>query len=118
MPATSLKKELYQLMAQSMAIQSLDVGKRIEMQDRMLGLPESEMLKIIGILKNEKKEMGELHKRAQKEQKETKKLVGMAQSLRDAGRRLDKSFLVARETIDRDESSQVTSNLLDEIDRL
>ena len=105
-------------MAQSMAIQSLDAGKRIEMQDRMLGLPETEMLKIVDILKNEKKEMAELHRRAQREQKETKKLTGMAQSLRDAGKRLDKAFLIARETIDRNESSQVTRNLLDEIDRL
>lgn len=105
-------------MAQSMAIQSLDVGKRIEMQDRMLSLPESEMLKIIDILKNEKKEMAELHRRARQEQKEARKLSGMCQSLRDAGKRLDKAFLIARETIDRDQSSQVTRDLLDEIDRI
>jgi hypothetical protein len=118
MPTDKLKKELYQLMAQSMAIQSLDVGKRIEMQDKMLSLPVNEMSKIIGILKNEKREMAELHKRAQKEQKETRKLTGMAQSLRDAGKRLDKAFLVAQENIDRNESSRTTENLLDEIDRL
>ena len=118
MPKDKLKKELYQLMAQSMAIQSMDVEKRIEMQDRMLNLPESEMIKIMDILRNEKKEMAELHRRAQMEQKEAKKLTGMAQSLRDAGKRLDKAFLIARETRERDESSQVTRNLLDEIDRL
>jgi hypothetical protein len=117
MPKTALKKELYQLMAQSMAIQSLDNERRFEMQDRMLELPQSEMAKIIDILKNEVKEMAELHK-TQREQKETKKLVGMAQSLRDAGKRLDKSFLIARESVDRNESSKATDNLLDEIDRL
>jgi len=118
MPKNKLKKELYQLMAQSMAIQSLDAEKKFEMQDKMLGLPESEMIKIVDILKNEVKEMADLHKRTQREQKETKKLVGMAQSLRDAGKRLDKSFLVARESVDRNESSKATDNLLDEIDRL
>lgn len=118
MPQDKLKKELYQLMAQSMAIQSLDSEKRFEMQDKMLGLPESEMLNIMDILKNEKKEMAELHKRSVKEQKEAKKLTGMAQSLRDAGKNLDKAFLVARESAERDQSSQVERNLLDEIDRL
>jgi len=118
MPKTKLKKHLYQLMAQSMAIQSLKAEERLEMQDKILGLPEGEMVKMVGILENEQLELAELHKRSLREMKEAKKLTSMAQSLRDAGRRFDKAFLTARESEEREESSETTRTLLDEIERL
>ncbi len=118
MPKNNLRKQLYQLMTQSMAIQSLEAEEKLEMQDKMLGLPENEMQEMIRILRSEQNDMAELHKRAVKEQKEAKKMVSMAQSLRDAGRRLDKAFLIARESEDRDQSSQATHKLLKEIDLL
>lgn len=105
-------------MANSMAIQSLDAEKKIEMQDRLLNLPETEMKGMIGILRKEQTEMEILHKRAIREQKAVKKVYGMAQSLRDAGRRLDKAFLISRESHERDESSQASNKLLDEIEHL
>ncbi len=52
------------------------------------------------------------------EGKELKKLDGMADSLRDAGKQLNKVFLTARETEDGEESSRLTSSLRDRIDRL
>jgi len=118
MPQTKYKKEIYQLMAQSMAIQSLDAEKKFEMQDRLLSLPEMEMKNMITILRMEQSELETLHKKAIMEQKAAKKVYGMAQSLRDAGRRLDKAFLVARESNERDESSQASNKLLDEIEHL
>lgn len=105
-------------MAKSMAIQSLDADKRIEMQDKLLDLPENEMKRMIGILEKEQTELEVLHKKAVKEQKLAHKVYGMAQSLRDAGRRLDKAFLISRESRERDESAQASDKLLDEIEEL
>ena len=105
-------------MAKSMAIQSLEAEKKIEMQDRLLNLPEKEMKGMIEILQKEQSELESLHQRAVREQKAAKKVYGMAQSLRDAGRRLDKAFLISRESNERDEASKATNKMLDEIEHL
>lgn len=112
------RKILYQLMANSMAIQSLDPEKKIEMQDRLLSLPDYAMKNMISILQKEQADLEVLHKRAVQEQKEAKKIYGMAQSLRDAGRRLDKAFLISMESNERNEASQASNKLLDEIEHL
>lgn len=118
MPKDKLKKELYQLMAKSMAIQSLDAEKKIEMQDKLLSLPENEMKNMIRILEKEQTELEILHKKSLKENKLAKKVYGMAQSLRDAGRRLDKAFLISLESRERDEAARATDKMLDEIEHL
>ena len=101
-----------------MAIQSLDSEKKMEMQDKLLNLPEEEMKNMIGILRKEQKDLEALHKKATMEKKIARKVYSMAESLRDAGRRLDKAFLIARESKERDEASQATNKLLDEIEHL
>ncbi len=105
-------------MAQSMSVQSLSMEKRIEFQDKMLGLGPAEMRKVIQILKNESKELAELKKRSSRDEKEIKKMAAMAQSLKSSGRTLDKVFLNAQESSDREQSSKITESLLDKIGEL
>lgn len=118
MASDGLKKELYQLMGQSLAIQSLSMEKRLEMQEKMLDLPDEQMISVINILKNELRDMAELHRQSLHEQKEVKKIAVLTDGLRDAGKDLDKAFLTAREGEEREESTRITSGLLDEIDRI
>ena len=110
------KKELYQLMISSISLQSMDSKERLMMQDKILNLDEPQMQQMILILRNEQSEMKELHRRSKMEQKESKKLDGMVDSLRDAGHILDKAFLSAREADERNESSKISSDLLKQID--
>jgi hypothetical protein len=118
MASEELKKELYQLMAQSLAIQSLSMEKRLEMQGKMLDLPDEQLISVINILKNELRDMAELHRQSLREQKDVKKIGVMTGALRDAGKDLDRAFLTAREGEDREESTRITSGLLDQIDRI
>jgi hypothetical protein len=118
MAKDNLKKELYKLMAQSAAIQSLSMEERIEMQDKILALGPEEMRRVLEILKAESRESAETKKQASREDKEVKKLAGMVQSMREAGRTLDKAFLGARESSDRAESTKITDTLLNKISEL
>jgi hypothetical protein len=118
MTQSQSKKDLYQLMEASMAIQSLDAEKKARTQDLLLNLPEAQMQKIIAILRDEQRALELLRKKNTLEKKLASKVYGMAESLRDAGRRLDKAFLITRESKEREEESQATYKLLDEIDRL
>jgi|GEM_PF-2748555 len=114
----TLKKELYQLMAASLSIQSLRAAERLEMQDRMLDLPESDMQQMVQILKQEQEEMKKLHKRSKLEQKQIKKIDNLVEGLRDAGHIMDKAFLTARESEEQTESSKISADLLKEIDMI
>lgn len=118
MPQDQLKKELYQLMAGSLTIQMLPLEKRVETQDHILSLPEAEMRSMIDIFRREQMDMSEMNRQSVRERKEIKKIGSLVDRLRDAGKMLDKAFLTARESEERDESSRITTGLLDQIDSL
>jgi thioesterase domain-containing protein len=112
------KKQLYQLIAGSPAIQSLEAEERLEMQGKILALPDPEKQKIILILRDEQAGIKARQEYAEKEEKEVKKLTGMAQSLREACRTLDKVFRDAMESEERTETGRITDSLLNQIDKL
>lgn len=113
-----LKKELYQLMASSLSIQSLSSAERLEMEDRILNMPEADMEQMVQLFHEEEEEMKALHKRSKVEQKQIKKVENLVSGLRDAGHILDKVFLTARESEERSESSKISSDLLKQIDMI
>lgn len=105
-------------MASSLSIQSLSSTERLQMEDRILNMRETDMEQMIQLFHEEQEEMKALHKRSKIEQKQVKKVEALVDGLRDAGHILDKAFLTARESEERSESSKISSDLLKQIDMI
>ena len=118
MAKEKLKKQLYHLMANSRSIQSLTLEERLAIEEKILILPEGDMRKMIDVFKREQKQITQLQRRSLMEQKEVKKISSAINALRDAGRTIKRIFLTVRESAEREESTEIASSLLRQIDKL